>query len=47
MVIAVTLPASILSKRADSVEWNFLYADCKLLDIEFITMWESWRHAGR
>ena len=37
---AVTLPFSILNKtsfstfeRADSVEWNFLYADCKLLDI--------------
>ena len=27
--------------RADSVEWNFLYADCKLLDIEFASMWES------
>ena len=47
-VSAVTLPFSILSKtsfstfkRADSVEWNFLYADCKLLDIEFDSMWES------
>ena len=26
-------------------EWNFLYADCKLLDIEFDSMWESRRDA--
>ena len=51
-VSAVTLPFSILSKtsfstfkRADSVEWNFLYADCKLLYIEFASMWESRRDA--
>ena len=49
-VSTVTLPFSILSKtsfstfkRADSVEWSFLYADCKLLDIEFDSMWESRR----
>ena len=48
---AVTLPFSILSKtsfstfkRADSVEWNLLY-DCKLLDIEFASMWECRRDA--
>ena len=47
-VSAVTLPFSILSetsfstfKRADSVKWKFLYANCKLLDIEFDSMWES------
>ena len=54
-VSAVTLPFSILSKtsfstfkRPDSVEWNFLYmlyADCKLLYIEFASMWESRRDA--
>ena len=51
-VSAVTQPFSILSKtsfstfkRADSVEWNFLYADCKLLDIEYDSMWESRRDA--
>ena len=27
------------------MEWNFLYADCKLLDIEFDSMWESRRDA--
>ena len=49
----VTLPFSILSKtslstfkRADSVEWNyFLYADCKSLDIQLASMWESRRDA--
>ena len=47
---AVTRPLSILSKtsfstskRADSVAWNFLYSDCKLLDIEFASMCESRR----
>ena len=42
-VIAATLSFSIFSKTsfstfksADSVEWNLLYADCKLLDIELI-----------
>ena len=51
-VSAVTMPFFILSKtsfstfkRADSVEWNFLYADCELLDIEFDCMWESRRDA--
>ena len=51
-VSAVTLHFSILSNtsfstfnRADTVEWNFLYADCKLLDIEFDSMWESRRYA--
>ena len=51
-VSAVTLPSSISSKTsfstceiADSVEWNFLYADCKLLDIEFYSMCESRRDA--
>ena len=51
-VSAVTLPFSILSKtsfltfkRTDSVGWNFLYADCKLLDIEFDSMWERRRDA--
>ena len=27
------------------MEWNFLYADYKLLDIEFASMWESRRDA--
>ena len=47
---AVTRPLSLLSKtsfstfkRADSVEWNFLYADCKILDIKFASMCESRR----
>ena len=46
-VCAVTLSFSILSetsfptsKRAHSVEWTILYADCRLLDIEFASMWE-------
>ena len=46
----VTRPLSILSKTsfstskiADSVAWNFLYSDCKLLDIEFASMCESRR----
>ena len=51
-VSAVTLPFPILSKTsfstfksAASVECNLLYADCKLLDIEFDSMWESRREA--
>ena len=51
-VSAVTLPFSLLSKisfstfkRGDSVEWNLLYADCKLLDIYFAFMWEIRRDA--
>ena len=27
------------------MEWNFLHADCKLLDIEFDSLWESRRDA--
>ena len=51
-VSAVTLPFSILSKtsfstfkRADSMEWNFLSADCKILDINLIPFWEIRRDA--
>ena len=51
-VSAINKPFSILGKIslsifkiADSVEWNFLSADCKLLDIKFDSMWESRRDA--
>ena len=51
-MLSPRLPSSILSEtsfptfeRPDYVGWNFLYADCNLLDIEFASMWESRRDA--